>query len=459
VKAGGEAVYALPNERIIYAALQFNVLITVMNTTMFNVALPNISTQFSLSPSLASWVVMSYSVIFAIGTVTYGRLADQFPLKTLFTVGLLSLGIGSIIGMISTSFSMLIVARLIQALGASSIPGIAMVLTARFIPLERRGAAMGKITAAATLGFGLGPMLGGIFTEYMGWTSLFFITFIAVFMLPIYRIQLPKEQRKNLSFDSIGLGYMAVGVVSMLLWITSGVSWFGLGAICFFLLWRHIQRVEQPFISKHLLVNRDYMLFLITSSLIFFTNFSVMFTVPLLLFQIHGLSAAMIGAVIFPGAICSSLASLYIGKLLDQMKAPVILVSGICLMLVAIILFSSWGFTSHWWILLFYFISNIGFAAISTAIPREITILLAKDDIGVGMGFMQLVQFFGGAFGVASTGMILDFYAGEKVPLNPFWTEGSLEYSYSFSLLLLVALLALLVYIVQWRGSRVPVTE
>lgn len=436
----------IANERMLYTALRTNVLITVMNTTMFNVAIPSIAADFFLSPSLTSWVVTCYSVVFAIGTVTYGRLSDRFSIKQLLTFGLTMLGIGSLIGLFSSHFYLLLLARLIQAAGASCIPGLGMVITARYIPVERRGEAMGKITSAVTLGFGMGPLMGGIITEYLGWSYLFLITLLALSTLPIYRKYLPFEQTNSDSTDIKGLLLLSFGVVSFLLWISSGNHVFSLGIVLFYFLRKHTEKVEKPFISMELFKNKYYVIEAMVGFLLFFVNFSTLFSVPLLLAAHFKMSALGIGGIIFPGAFCSAIASTYIGRLLDRTGPHPVKMFGIGLMFSATVLLSSFAYFSPWLILCFYLLTSIGFASISTAIPNYISRILRKDQIGAGMGLLQLIQFFGGAFGVTFTGIILDSQVKLPHPINPLWVGSDTIFSNVFLFLVIVTSLSALIY-------------
>lgn len=98
--------------------------LVVMNTTMFNVALPSVLSELSLSSSTASWIVSGYSIVFAISTLTYSRLSDFLPIRKLLSIGLGLLAISSIIGFFSQDFIWLLAARLLQAAGAWGCPRV-----------------------------------------------------------------------------------------------------------------------------------------------------------------------------------------------------------------------------------------------------------------------------------------------------------------------------------------------
>jgi DHA2 family metal-tetracycline-proton antiporter-like MFS transporter len=420
----------IKNETFLYLALRYNVLLTVMNTTMFTIALPVISHQLQLSPLLASWIVTSYSVMFAISTVLYSRLTDVYPIKYLLFIGLFLLGTGSLLGVFAQHVYTLVIARLIQALGASCIPGVSMIITNRYIPLERRGAVMGKVSSTTALAFGMGPIVGGIVSQYLGWKFLFVVTLSALLMLPVYYKQLPAENITKDKIDFTGIFLLSTGVICSLLFISIGNFLFLIGCFCLGLFWLHIHRKELPFISPSLMKTWPYLCSLGLGFFAFFINFAVLFILPLLLASRFHASSLEIGGTIFPGAVCSALASIYIGRFLDRRGAADVLKSGFALMIGALFLFSGFGYVSMWLILCFYAISGIGFTCIQVGIPYCLARLFSQREFSTAIGLQQLLQFFGGAFGVTCAGNILE--RNTISALNPFWMGGDGAYSNTF---------------------------
>ena len=100
--------------------VMFTLVLSAMSVLMFNFVLPEISKAFDLTTAQASWVTSSYALIYGIGTVIYGRLADRYRLKNLLTFGLLFFAVGSLIGLASQTFWMVLVGRCLQAVGAAA---------------------------------------------------------------------------------------------------------------------------------------------------------------------------------------------------------------------------------------------------------------------------------------------------------------------------------------------------
>lgn len=119
--------------------LVVTLIFSVMNGTMFNVALPEIGKEFKLVPSQVSWIMTSYMVVYAVGSIVMGKLADKYRLKDLLTYGLLIFALGSLIGLLASEFWIIILGRVIQAAGASVLPATAMIIPIRYFAPEKRG--------------------------------------------------------------------------------------------------------------------------------------------------------------------------------------------------------------------------------------------------------------------------------------------------------------------------------
>ncbi|TYS61352.1 multidrug efflux MFS transporter [Sutcliffiella horikoshii] len=382
--------------------------LVVMNTTMFNVALPSVLSELSLSSSTASWIVSGYSIVFAISTLTYSRLSDFLPIRKLLTLGLALLAISSIIGFFSQDFVWLLAARLLQAAGAGAVPGLAMVLAGRYIPISRRGKAMAFISSAASLGFGLGPVIGGLITQYLGWHYLFVVTGFVLLLLPLFRKLLPQEETQKIKFDYLGGLLIGIGVTGLLLYLSTFKLPILLVSIAALLwLWRHIHKVSTPFIQPALLKNKQFVKLLGIGFGAFVSHFSALFLMPIMLAVIFNKEPATIGLLIFPGAILSAIAAQFIGRFIDRFGNMPLILFGQVFLIISTLSFGLLGNLSPYVILVTYMFMSTGFSALTSSISNEISRILDKSKLGAGMGIAQLVQFFGGAFGVALTGLLI----------------------------------------------------
>ncbi|MEH7303264.1 MFS transporter [Neobacillus drentensis] len=388
-------------------------LIVVMNTTMFNVALPFILKDLSLNSSLGSWLVSGYSIMFAISTLTFGRLSDFVPLSRLLLYGICLLGISSVIGFFSANFFILLGVRILQAAGAGAVMGLSMIMAGRYIPLSRRGKAMAIIASAASLAFGLGPVLGGLITQYLGWNYLFVVTIFSVLSIPFFLKLLPSEVIKKGHFDLFGSILTGLTVTGLLLFLSTFSYWILVGTVVLFAIWwKYLNKTEEPFIPLTLLRNKQYTKLLLINGSAFFINFSNLFLMPIILTTVFGKEPAELGLMIFPGAFIAVVAGIYIGRFIDRFGNAPLIIFGQLLLLIASILFAWLSAANPYFILFIYMIASVGFTAISSSISNEITRILPITQIGSGIGIAQLTQFFGAGLGVTISGLLITIQEG-----------------------------------------------
>jgi MFS transporter, DHA2 family, metal-tetracycline-proton antiporter len=440
-----EAGYGTIQENRIIPLWSLTVWLVVMNTTMFNVALPSVITQFDLSPTAGSWIVSGYSIVFALSTITFSRLSDFIPIGRLLFTGLIILGIASIIGYFSNSFMFVLISRMVQAMGAGAVPGLGMVLATRYIPISRRGRAMSFISSAASLGFGLGPVIGGGITQLLGWNFLFAVTGLVLLLLPVYKIYLPIEQRREGSFDLIGALLTGGGVTALLLYLSSFSFYLlVLSASLFTVLVLYSKKKEEPFIRISLFKNTTYVSILLIGLIAFMTHFAFLFVMPVMLSNLFEKEPATIGFVIFPGAMLSAFAAIFVGRWIDRFGNLPVMQAGLLSLFLSAVLFSLLGTAAFYMTAVFYMFTSIGFSSLTSSLANENSRILHKDEVGSGMGMLQLVQFFGGALGVAVAGLLIE---GQKA----FTLEVVYRNVFIFYTVLVVA--ALMIYQVKIKKN------
>ncbi|SEA05978.1 MFS transporter, DHA2 family, metal-tetracycline-proton antiporter [Thalassobacillus cyri] len=383
--------------------------LVVMNTTMFNIALPTILEDFSLAPSEGAWIVSGYSIVLAIFTITYTRLSDYLPLRMLLIIGMIIFGSSSLLGFFADSFTWLLIARLCQASGAAAIPGLSFVFASRYIPVSYRGRAMAIIASASALGFGLGPVAGGIITQFLSWNYLFIITLFVVAVIPILKKKMPEETVEKGAFDILG-GLLTGGTITSFLLFITTYHWYYpvIGLLLAVLLWMRITRAQLPFIQPELLQNKLYRRLLYITYIGFATNFAILFLMPLMLQQIYNLGPLLIGMVIFPGAILSAGAAIIVGKLIDKFGNIIVLVSAQGLLLLSSMILYFLFAVNFYMIMFAYLFTSFGFSSLSSSSTNEVSRILPDEQIGAGIGLKQLTHFIGSASGAVLAGILLE---------------------------------------------------
>ncbi|WP_342548027.1 MFS transporter [Paenibacillus sp. FSL P2-0089] len=413
---------ALPREGLLTLLFSVAVVLVIMNTAMFNLALPDVTETFGITAASASWIVTGYSIMFSIASITYSRLSDFLPIRRLLVIGLLTLGLAAVAGFFSTSFIFLLIVRILQASGAGAVMSLSLVLFTRYIPQARRGKAMATIMSAVSLGLGLGPVAGGSIVEYLGWTWLFAVTAAILLLVPLFLILLPKEVPARGSFDVLGGIFLGVGTTGLLLFLTSGL-WIaliaGIAAIALFV--GRIRTTPDPFVLPALFSNRPYLVLTLIGVASYLCSFATLFLLPQILTHRFGFSASHAGLVIFPGSLLAIFVSRLVGRMIDRYGNTGILRFAPLLVLAATVLFALFAGQSWIAVMLVYMIMSLSFTVLSSSVSNEISRILPASQIGSGMGLFQLLQFFSGAFSVAMAASALEWQ--RRLPLQAAYSN------------------------------------
>ncbi|MEV5027288.1 MFS transporter [Paenibacillus sp. LPE1-1-1.1] len=440
------------NGELLLVLLVFTLIISVMNATMFNVVLPTISDQFQLSPSQVSWIITGYMIVYAIGSVTYGKLTDRYSLKNLLTFGLILFAIGSVVGLVAAQYWMVIAGRIVQAAGASVIPATAMIVPVRYFSPERRGRALGTVAIGFALGSALGPIIAGIVSSTWNWRVLFVISLLSLLTLPMYRKYLEDEKGAAGKMDFIG-GFLLAGTVAILLLALTNVnSWFALaGAISFALFLLRIRYAAAPFINPAIFRNKPFSFSLMMTFVMIGISFAIPFITPQLLSSANHLSPVLIGMVMLPSALMAALLGRRGGKLADEKGIPFLVYTASALLIIGFICLSSVVGMSPVFIAVFLIFGVLGQSFMQIAMSNTVSRTLSQEHLGVGMGLFTMITFISSAASTAAIGKILDF-GTSTFHINPIpHNSSTFVYSNIFLALAFLVVVMAALYYVQFR--------
>ncbi len=388
------------------------VFFSVLNGTMFNVAVPDIAADFALSPAGVSWVMTGYIVVFALASAIYGKLADLYPVRRLITVGLLLFNIGAFLGFFVPWYPLLIAARILQASGGGAIPAMGMIVATRYFPPELRGRVLGALASTVAFAAGVGPVVGGLLAA-VHWRLLFLPSLLTLLAIPLFRRLLPFEERRPGRLDMVGALLVGGSVGFLLLFVAHRLLWgLPVAVLLFAVLARHLRRSSAPFIPLELFSNLPYRHALLTAWLGVSTVFGMFFLVPLLLRHEYGLDTLHIGLVIFPGPMSAAILGNVGGRLADRRGSTVIVRAGLGLLIgghLALALLSGAGVVA---VSLGLIVCYVGFAFIQSSLAKTVAATLAHKETGVGMGVYNLTFFTAGAFGAALAAFLIEFFPG-----------------------------------------------
>ncbi|HWO95449.1 MAG TPA: MFS transporter [Bacillus sp. (in: firmicutes)] len=434
--------------------VMFTLVLSAMSVLMFNFVLPEISKAFDLTTAQVSWVTSSYALIYGIGTVIYGKLADRYKLKDLLTFGLLFFAVGSLIGLASQTFWMVLAGRCLQAVGAAAIPATAMLIPLRYFPPEQRGSAMGTAFVGLAIGSALGPIVSALIVSITHWRWLFCIPLFILITLPFYRKNLGDEQVVPGKLDWVGGGFLAAALTLLLLGVTSGTWWFPIGGLLVLALFiARIRSASEPFIQPGLFTNKSYTFRLTITFLISGIGFSLYFLSPLLLAHVHQLPPSWIGFAMVPAAVASAILGRKGGKLADLKGDSYLYFVASGLLLTCFILLSTFTGTSPVFIAIFLIFGNVGQTFMMIAMSKSVSMTLPKEQAGVGMGLLSMLNFIAGGMASGVYGKVVDLGSNDHWnPVNIY--PNGIIYSNIFLVLAVLHVGILLFYYFQFGRAK-----
>ncbi len=193
--------------------------LTPFMSSSINIALPSIGKEFAIDAVLLSWVTTSYLLTAAMLLVPFGKIADIYGRKKIFTYGILIYTISSFLSAISISTFMLICFRILQGIGGAMIFGTGVAILTSVFPVSERGKALGINVAAAYLGLSFGPFLGGFLTQLFGWRYIFLVNVpLGLIIIAFIFLKLKGEwaEARGEKFDFAGSALYGISVIMIM---------------------------------------------------------------------------------------------------------------------------------------------------------------------------------------------------------------------------------------------------
>lgn len=210
--------------KIILGIVLIGIFMTSLDAYMVNIALPTITNQFNVSLAQSQWTVTGYLLVMTGLFIFFGKISEYTGKSKLFIAGFSLFTLSSLACGIANSLNLLIIFRLIQAVGASMVLGVGGALIFQIATPEKRGKVMGLWGATASLSALLGPVIGGFITSFLGWPYIFIINVpIGIFLLigALKYLKIPEITSKQLNMDWLGVLTLFISVVSLLMFFNS----------------------------------------------------------------------------------------------------------------------------------------------------------------------------------------------------------------------------------------------
>ncbi len=220
--------YSKRRVALIVGVLSLAAFMSSLDLFIVNLAFPYISREFhGSSLDSLSWVLNGYSILFAAVLVPAGRWADRIGRRRMFVAGLVVFTLGSVLSGAAPGVSLLVAARLVQAIGAGMMVPASLSLLLAAVPGPARAQAIGTWSAIAALGAALGPVIGGFLVE-LSWRWVFFINIpvgIVAVILALKVLPESRDEAANARPDVLGAGLVALATGALALALVKAPSW------------------------------------------------------------------------------------------------------------------------------------------------------------------------------------------------------------------------------------------
>ncbi|CAM3294190.1 MDR family MFS transporter [Filibacter tadaridae] len=463
-----------PNVKVmpIMLSLIIGAFFAILNETLLNIALITLMDEFSISLTTVQWMATGFMLVMAIVIPVSALLLQWYTTRQLFLSTMIIFTIGTIISASAPTFSILLVGRLIQAVGTGLLMPIIFNVFLLIYPPHKRGKIMGLVGLVIMFAPAIGPTLSGIIIEYLGWRYLFIIVipfalfsigFAYKYLINVSEVTKPKIDVLSIVFSTIGFGSIVYGFSSVgesadgffspnvLIAIIAGVLGIALFAI------RQL-KLEEPVMDlrvfKYPMFTHAVLMFLI----IIMAMFASEIILPIYMQGPLALSAATAGLVLLPGSILNGIMSPFMGHLFDKFGPRVLMVPASLVLCGTMFMMSRLTTETPLWVVIIgYILLMLAVSAIM--MPAETNGLnqLPKRLYPHGTAVMSTLQPVAGAIGVSVFISIMNarqlkFLQQSDTPTNPVTVSEAmvagveLVYFIAFAMSIVAVILAFIVY-------------
>jgi DHA2 family methylenomycin A resistance protein-like MFS transporter len=341
--------------------------LAVMSTTVVSVALPTIGEELRAGATDLQWIVDAYVLVYSSLLVAGGMLGDRHGRKGVYLLGVAVFGLGSLLTGLAPTVGLLLLGRVVQGLGpALLVPGSLTIIRATFEDSGQRAAAIGLWSTGSGLALAVGPALGGVVVDVVGWRWVFLLNvpLSAVLILLAARFvpRLPRTPARG-RFDWLGAVLTTAGVAALAFAIIDGqdrgwASWpilaafaAGAAALVAFVAWE--RRLAEPLVDVSLFLRPTFTAANVAALVVFFSFVGAVVYFSAYLQQVQGHSPVVAGLDVSAIGIAFALAAPLSGRLVGRVGPRLPMLTGLVVsgtaMLGLLRLGTDSGIGSIWW--------------------------------------------------------------------------------------------------------------
>ncbi len=403
----------------VMAAVAMGTLLATIDGSIVNVALPTLVRELDTDFATVQWIVLAYLLTVTTLLLSVGRLADMIGKKRIYTIGFIVFTLGSLLCGLASNVYILILMRIVQALGATMVFALGTAIVTESFPSQERGRALGIIGTVVSIGIVIGPTLGGLIIDIFSWHWMFFVNIPVGILgiLMIIRFVPDIKPEGHQKFDFLGAITLFLSLLTLLAALTVGqnlgftdlriLALFVIGICCLVLFVFVEKRAQQPMIDLSLFRQSLLSINLVTGFMIFIAISGVMILIPFYLENVLGYSTRQVGLLIAVLPISMGIIAPISGSFSDRFGTRITAVIGLGVLLFGFALMTTLSIhTSALNFILLYLPLGVGMGIFQSPNNSAIMGAAPPDKLGVVSGMLALNRTLGQTTGIAIIGAI-----------------------------------------------------
>jgi len=405
-----------------------SLLVIGLDNTILNVALPTLVRDLDASSSQLQWIVDAYALVFASLLLTAGALGDRYGRRLTLGVGLVIFGVGSVLSAFAASPGSLIAWRALMGVGGAVIMPSTLSIVTNVFPAEERGRAIGIWAGVSGIGIAIGPVLGGWLLENFWWGSVFFINVPVIALAVLAGLYLVPESRDPAAtpLDPIGAVLSTFGLAALTYGLIEAPAhgWtdgtiLGAFAAAAVLLATFVfaeLRARHPMMDVRLFENSRFTAASISTALVFFALFGVLFFLTQYLQFVLGYGTLEVGVRLIPVAGALIVSAPLSARLTERLGTKAVVTAGLLLVAAGLaVLATASTATGYGVVVTSLVVIGLGMGTTMAPATEAIMGALPRARAGVGSAVATTLRQVGGVLGVAVLGSLLSSVYGARI--------------------------------------------
>lgn len=444
--------------RAVLLVVALSSFLTPFAASSFNLALPSMGRELMLDAALIGWLALSYLLASAIFLVPLGKMADMVGRRLVFICGTIIFTASSLLLALSTSMLFLLPLRILQGVGSAMLFGTGPAILVSLSPEGGRGRLLGLNVASVYLGLSLGPFLGGVLTQRLGWRSTFLANGVLGLSIIVFTLAWMRGDSRGAvgeGFDIFGSLLYGISLILLIYGLSStppseGLLYLAGGCLMTLLFISWELRVKNPILEVRMFRrNRVFALSNLAALLNYGATSAVAFLMSLYLQYIRGLDPQTSGLVLLSQPVVQAIFSPLAGALSDRFEAGILASAGMGLTTLGLFLLTPLNeATAMELVVLDLLILGLGFALFSSPNMNAVMSSVEKGLYGVASAILGTMRLLGQMLSMSiATAAITNSMGGDPIGAStyPLLLQGMRSSFIVFSTLCLIGTLASMV--------------